>query len=177
MKRGSVLIEVLVAVAILVGSGTAIMAAADRGERLLRTSRDTAHAADLARSLLSAIEAGLVTPQNAPQTVRSNSSGAAWLALDADNNFPEVASDTGHLRAEVDTEPTAYPGLARLTVRVSRSNTDTETSPLFTLSQLVRLSPLGDDTAGESLLKETTKPDPKPSARPTDNPPKKGGRP
>ena len=172
MKRGSVFIEVLVAVAILVGSGTAIMAAADRGERLLRTSRDTAQAADLARSLLSAIEAGLVTPQNAPQAVRSTSSGAAWLALDADNNLPELASDVGHLRAEVDAEPTEHPGLARLTVRISR--TTAEEPPLFTLTQLVRLSALGEDTAGESLLNESSSS--KPNADQSNSGPK-GGRP
>lgn len=149
-RAGSVLIEVLVAVAILVGSGTAIMAAADRGERLLRTSREQARAADLARSVLAAIEAGLVTPQNAPQAVRSGLGTAAWLALDADAGLPEVAESPAW-RAEVEVEPTEHAGLARVTVKVWGAG-EAQEQPTFVLAQVVRVLAEGEDKAGESLL-------------------------
>ena len=158
MKRGSVLLEVLVAVAILVGAGSAIMAASDRGERLLRRSRDTAQAADLARSILSAVEAGLVTPQNAPASVRSGRAGAAWLALDPDNNLPETPTGEGRWKVEVESEPTEWTGLAKLTVHVfdtrpGRDAAAEASTPAFSLTQIVRLAPEGSDSAGDAAVK------------------------
>ncbi|XVJ59602.1 MAG: hypothetical protein HEQ23_09425 [Tepidisphaera sp.] len=155
-RPGSVLIEVLVAVAILVGSGTAIMAAADRGERLLRSSRELSRAGDLARSVIAAIEAGLVTPQSAPQAVRSAAETGAWLALDADAGLPELTESAGW-RVEVDVEPTVHAGLARATVKVWRMRGEglgAEGEPLFVLTQLVRVLAEGEDKAGDSLLPE-----------------------
>lgn len=157
MKRGGVLFEVLAAVAILVGSGSVILAAADRGERELRQSRDHARAADLARSVISAIEAGIITPQNAPAAVRSEGSGAAWLTVDADSGLPETAAGEGRWRVEVDSEPTAWAGLSKVSVHVfdGRSSTrGAETpTPAYSLSQVVRLTPAGTDSAGEAAVK------------------------
>ncbi len=171
MRRGSVLLEVLVAIAILVGSGTAIMAAADRGERLLRTSRDHAQAADLARSVLSAMEAGLVTPQNAPAAVRSGPAGAAWLSLDPDAGLPETPSGEGRWRVEVESEPTEWAGLARVSVRVfdgrAASRDGAAERPVYTVAQLVRLTPAGEDTAGDAAVKgPQTRPKAPPAGRP-----------
>lgn len=178
MKRGSVLLEVLVAVAILVGSGTAIMAAADRGERLLRRSRDHAQAADLARSVLSAMEAGLVTPQNAPAAVRSGPAGAAWLALDPDAGLPEAAAGEGRWRVEVESEPTEWPGLARVLVKVFDARAASRDAggerAVYSVAQLVRLTPAGEDTAGEAAIKG---PQTKPGAKaPPAGRPRGGGR-
>jgi hypothetical protein len=140
-RRAGVLLETLLAVTILVAAGTTIIAAADRGERLLRSARSIDRAADLARSLLAAVEVGLLTPQNAPAAVRTAPDGSAWLALDTDATGSADALAPPTLRAEISAEPTAHLGLARLTVTITPNtpNSGDSTSPLFTLTQLIRL--------------------------------------
>ena len=169
MKRGSVLLEVLFAVAILVGSGTAIMAAADRGERLIRRGRDQSQASDLARSVMAAVEAGLVTPQNAPASVRCGPVGAAWLTLDPDNRLPESVAGEARWSVEVESEPTEWNGLARVRVLVMDKRAGEGKPPACTLVQIVRLAPEGTDTAGQKV--ETGK-----QSRPAAGGSKKGGK-
>jgi hypothetical protein len=151
MRHASVLFEVLVAVAILVGSGTAIMAAADRGERLLRRGRDLAQASDLARSVMAAIEAGLVTPQNAPASVRCGPVGAAWLTLDPDNRLPESVAGEARWTVEVESEPTEWNGLAFVRVLVRDRRAGEGAPPACTMVQIVRLTPEGSDMAGQKV--------------------------
>jgi hypothetical protein len=140
-RRAGVLLETLLAVTILVAAGTTIMAAADRGERLLRAARTADQAADLARSLLAAVEVGMLTPQNAPAAVRTAPDGSVWLALDPDAAASADILATPTFRAEVAAEPTAHLGLARLTVTITTNTTNSPdtASPQFTLTQLIRL--------------------------------------
>lgn len=150
---GSVLLETLVAVAILVGCGTVIMAASDRGDRLLRRSRELAHAADLARSAIAAIEAGVVTPQAAAASVRNGPGGAAWLAVDADNGLPESPEGEGRWRLDVQVEPSNWEGLTRVEASVFDRSSPEGAPAVYAMTQLVRMVPEGTDSAGESLLK------------------------
>ena len=76
-RLGSALLEVVVALAIFVGAGSAILSATSRGERFLAAALAEEQAADLARSAISAVEVGIATPQSVG-TLVTEDGGATW---------------------------------------------------------------------------------------------------
>lgn len=109
IRRGSVLLECLVALAIFVGIASTvyslIVAAARSVERTARIER----AADLARSALSKIEAGVETPESLNGPVES------WRD-ESDGTFDDNPVQTPWV-LEISTEPSEFEGLVMVTAR------------------------------------------------------------
>lgn len=124
-RGGAVLLETLLALALFVAAGLAILAYVDRAQSAVQQTRDVARAADLARSAMSRIEAGVDTPETLSGPVQGDGeqpSAEAW-------------------EIEVQTEPAGPPGLSRVTVRAIKrpiEGSDRELAS-FTLVQAVRV--------------------------------------
>lgn len=147
-NRGTILLEVLIAIAIFVGAGLAILGAAMRGERAVRRVREQEQAADLVRSALSAIEAGLATPQNVATLVRSAPGAGPRLVLDAEGMI-DAGGGEGAWTLDVQAEPSAVTGLSLVTVRASKGEVESPTTS-FSMKQLVRLTSESQEGPGEA---------------------------
>lgn len=140
MRRGSILLEIMVAIGIFVGVGMTILAVMGQGESALRLTRERQIEMDLARSAIAAVEAGLATPQNIASLVRSPAGSAPWLSLDAED--ADSGTDDGSYELVANVEPTAEQGLSLLTVRVgAKRRGGAESSDATQMRQLVRLVP------------------------------------
>lgn len=142
MRRGAVLLECLLALALFVACGLSVMAMMDRAMASVAATRDAEIAADIARSAMAKIEAGLGTPET------MNGPVPEWrdeLDVSFDESLPTGA--VWHL--EVTTEPSQFEGLTRVSVRAYKQApmSDTELAS-YTLVQLVRLMAMpGERTA------------------------------
>ncbi len=135
---GSALLEVVVALAIFVGAGSAILSAAHRGERFLAQALAEEQAADLARSAISAVEIGVATPQSVA-TLITEDGGAPRLTVDADSRSASPSSGDGRWRLTVDTQPGDEPGFVLLTVTAERTADNGRIVEVsHTIRQLVR---------------------------------------
>ena len=127
-RCGSILLECLLALALLVAAGVTVLGAMDRATSAAARMADEKDAADIAASAMSQIECGVLSIES----VQGHSS--KWR--------------TGvHERAEwyvgVESEPTEFTGLTLVTLRVYRGSPGTTGSgeiPVATLQQYVRLS-------------------------------------
>lgn len=135
MKRnGSILLECLVALAIFVGVASTvyslIIAAAGSVERTARRER----AADLARSALAKIEAGIETPES------MNGPVEPWRD-DSDGTFDDNPQPTPWV-LEISTEPSEFDGLVMVTARAECYDPPGSDRIVtsFELKQLVRLA-------------------------------------
>jgi hypothetical protein len=127
-KRGAILLEVLLSLALLVAAGLTILGLASQAAASVEAARDRAMAIDLARSALAEIEAGVSSPETMSGPVESRVGQGEW-------------------GIEVETEPSQFTGLSLVKVRAIRyagAGSEAETSSV-TLQQLVRL---GDDESG-----------------------------
>jgi len=93
MKRGAVLLELLVALAIFIVAATTLLAAF--GDVAASVARDstTALAVDLARTRMSEIEAGLISPEDLrPETgARDVGDGLVAEAVITRSGFPDLS--------------------------------------------------------------------------------------
>lgn len=141
-RRGQLLLELLLSVAIFVAAAITISSMVRRAQDSLRQARDQSMAADLAQSALARIESGIATPE------ALNGPAPDWPSDDPD--APAGFDDrppTGFWRIEIATEPSTFPGLTKLAVTARRD--DPALPPVsFTLHQLVRLGRTETDTAG-----------------------------
>lgn len=141
-RRGQLLLELLLSVAIFVAAAITISSIVRRAQDSLRQTRDQHVAADLAQSALARIESGLATPESLNGPVPD------WPSDDPDapTGFDD-APPTGAWRIEIATEASAFPGLTRVSVTARR---DDPTLPpaSFTMHQLVRLGQNAVDTVG-----------------------------
>jgi hypothetical protein len=183
--RGLFLLEVLLALAIFVMIGIAILSMVSSTGTAVARSRDAARAADLARSAMAMLEAGISTPRTLNGEVRSWSEAQ----LREDEFAFGFGGDSGGgagWELEIGTEPSEFDGLTRVTVhafrRVSRNSDQLAAS--YTLRQLVRLSAAADDEAGEEdpLMEEARRGAQQPGGRSPTVPggltrPAPGGRP
>jgi hypothetical protein len=144
---------VLLALAVFVMAGGAILMLVDRAMRGLEHTRAAAQAADLARSTMARIEAGLGTPVTLNGPVR------AWPESDDGRREEDltdgslgsggIAPEETGWEVEIETDPSSFPGLTTVSVRaVRRSPGSATVAAEYTLRQLVRLGGKGDDTAG-----------------------------
>jgi hypothetical protein len=154
-RRGALLLEIILALAIFVMAGSAILALVDRTVSGVQKTRGVAKAADLARSTMARIEAGIGTVQTLNGPVR------AWPESD-DGRAEDDESDDGMIDSggiappesgwelQIDTEPSEFTGLAKITIRAfKRAAPDSDqVAAEYTLRQLVRLSGKGEDRAG-----------------------------
>ncbi len=134
-RRGALLLEVIVALAIFVVAGGAILNLVTQTMTGLERSRLSARGADLARSAIAKIEAGIETAQTLNGPVERHAEGAK---ADAGRGW----------ELEIETDPSQFRGLTRVEVKaVKRSGERVEAE--YTLVQLVRLGGKGEDKAGE----------------------------
>ena len=129
---GAVLLECVLALALFVTCGMAVLAMMDHAVDSVATTRDQEQAADLARSAMARIEAGLATPQtlNGPVT--------SW-GDDSDNSDQKQEGSSTPWALEVQTEPSQFEGLTKVSVRAFKQVGDHDLAS-YTLHQLVRLT-------------------------------------
>jgi Tfp pilus assembly protein PilV len=169
VRRGAILLETIVAISLFVMAAITIYAALARSAEAVERSRSSEHAADLARSAMAMIEAGLATPEslNGPLTPAKAAMG---LAADEDALDGGVA-DTSTAAAgdaawelEISSEPSGYDGLTLIGVRAMKRTAGSgggfgggsDGSDLgpgviasFTIHQYVRLVEQAEEKAGE----------------------------
>lgn len=134
--RGAILLEAILALAVFVIAGSAILNLVRQTMTGLGQSRLTAQAADLARSAMAKIEAGIDTPQTLNGPLERQ---------------PGEESQHSGWELRIETEPSQFRGLTRVTVEaVKRGEGAAESLQAdYKLIQLVRLSGKGEDKAGD----------------------------
>jgi type II secretory pathway pseudopilin PulG len=147
VARGALLLEVLLALGLFVAAGMVVLSTVAQSVRSLQVAREKETAADLARSAMAKLEAGIetATTLNGPVPVWRDEGDTAHV-----DAGPVV--DSGW-ELEVETAPSEFEGLtiAVVTARRTRPLLGSEgASPVScTLRQLVRLSDRAEDKAGE----------------------------
>jgi hypothetical protein len=134
------LMEVVLALALVVVVGMPVLSAVSQSTGALRAAREKQVAVDLARSAMAKLEAGIETTTTLSGPVK------AWSE---DMNLAEVSEDRDETgwELQVEAEPSSYEGLTYVTVTARR--TDEVASSAFTLRQLVRLAQREEDGIGE----------------------------
>lgn len=157
--RGSVVLEIVIALAIVVAAAGAVMATVDRATSSAAGARDVDRALDLARTAISLLEASIVTPEalNGPITgwlgVSNDSGGlsltAGWGVAPPDGTFADAPppSNSGW-ELEIETEPATFTGLTRVRVTATLRDGDSIRSSA-TLLQLIRLGADRKDELGQ----------------------------
>jgi len=137
IRRGALLIEGMVAVAVFVAAGLAILAAMRGAAHEARRERDLLRAMDLARSAMASMEAGLATPEQLDGPV------PRWTEESA--GFDDAPPEPSGWSIQIDTDTSSFEGLARITVRVSRAAAGSgDPIELYALHQLLRLDSPGE---------------------------------
>ncbi|HYE01753.1 MAG TPA: hypothetical protein VD963_00820 [Phycisphaerales bacterium] len=130
---GVLLLEMVLALALFVALGLAIVNLLGQASGSLAALRQAAYAADLARSALARIEAGIASPESL------NGPVVPWEAEAGGSAESAHASGAGW-ELRIGTEPTEFPGLTLVTVTAVRSGRPGSAGgSLVRLSQLVRL--------------------------------------
>lgn len=132
-RRGAMLLEVLIALAVFVGAGLAIISVLEQSIGAMGRMRDAKQAADLASSALARLEAGIDTPETLDGEV------PAWEDLSDGSTL--VAPGGGRWEIDVRTDSSQFPGVIRVTVEAIKY-TNTEGSDTvrasWKISQLIR---------------------------------------
>jgi hypothetical protein len=136
--RGAALLECVLALALFVACGMAVLAMVDHAVDSVAMTRDAEQAADVARSAMARIEAGLTTPQTLNGPLASNP---------GDEGGDSQAAADGSWALEVQTESSQFEGLTKVSVRAYKQVGDRELAS-YTLHQLVRLTEKSDEPAG-----------------------------
>lgn len=113
--RGALLLEALIALAIFVMAGLAILGVMRQGSANLRDQRDRAQGLDIARSTLAQIESGIATPDTLDGPVRPWQGNRSAVAID-DAPPPETPWEV-----DIKTEPAGVADLSRVRVQVSKN--------------------------------------------------------
>ena len=154
--RGALLLETVLAVSLFAMAGMAILSLVGGSIEGIGRSRDAAMAADLARSAMARLEAGLETTQSLNGPVgRWEEDESVWEGDDAAGpmeGFADIGAAPTLWEIEVDTEPSQFDGLTLATVRAFKRAVENseEVAAEFTLRQLVRLGAESEDVAGEA---------------------------
>ncbi|MFN0132316.1 MAG: hypothetical protein ACKVW3_07290 [Phycisphaerales bacterium] len=166
LRRGALLFEVILALGIFVGSGLAILASVDRALVAQDRVRLSSRAADLARTAMARIEAGLDTPQTLHGPVRDRSldpdaerTGSGGGAAAGGRGATDARAEGWELRIE--TEPSQFAGLTHVTVTAERLDASGAIDASFTLHQLVRLRVDEDTVGGEDEIARRAREAPK----------------
>lgn len=135
-RHGALLLEVVLALAVFIMAGLAVLSAVERAAGSAEWVRDMHMAADLARSAMSRIEAGLDDP------IALSGPARRWMDDDAP---PESAGPGWTLRIE--TTPSPFDGLTLVAVTAQREESRGARAVSCTLRQLVRLRGPGEQFA------------------------------
>jgi Tfp pilus assembly protein PilV len=138
-RRGALLLEALLSLALFSMTALAVLSIVRQSIGRLEDAELRLEAADLARSAMSVIEAGLVEPAAIAGPVPE---GGLLAEADADSGGVDMNPDIdSEWLLDIETEPSAFDGLTEVAVTARRvSLTGVErTEASFTLRQLVRL--------------------------------------
>ena len=156
--RGWVLFEMMVALTIFIFMAVAVLGAVNQGLMSAERTRDASKAADLARSTMAKLEAGLGTVQNLAgpvpawePTLDADSGADVPFDESAPSGFSEEPPVDSLWEVEIETLPSEFPGLTHVTVTAVRrvSELSERVAASYTLHQLVRLAPETEDSVGE----------------------------
>ena len=159
-RRAGILLEVMVALSIFAMAGLAILTLLGQSVESFTRTRDVQHAADLARSTMSQIEAGIATPDALVGPVpRWEDSDLAleMMSMEQDGpgdfgaGFEDSPPGDSDWELEIDSEPTEFRGLSLVTIRAIRRPSPDSDRILasYTLHQLVRLGSEEEDVVGQ----------------------------
>jgi len=144
-RRGALLLEVILSLAMFAMAAMAILAALTQGTTALERVRDAALAVDLARTAMAEIEAGVASPAtlNGPvpawhESARAEESGA----------FADAPPSGTGWELVVETSPSGFPELTHVRVTSRKVSPMGATLASYTLHQLVRLGALAEDEVG-----------------------------
>lgn len=157
-RRAALLLEVLLALAIFVMMAILILSAVQTAAMGVVRSRDAARAADLARSTMARLEAGLGTARALNGPVRSWAEAGQREDEFAVGLGDEPQPHEAPWEVRIETSPSQFEGLTHVTVQAFRraSRNSDQFAATYTLHQLVRLSAGAEDEVGEedALLEE-----------------------
>lgn len=155
--RGAVLLEVVVAVAILLMAAITITGAVSQSFRVMERSRLELRAADLARSAMAEIEAGIATPEalngpvhEEPLAVVDEEGKGAGSGVNAPGG-DALRRETGW-ELEIVVTPSPFRSLSKVSISaICRPPGGGEAAlASYTLHQLVKLSADAEDRAGQT---------------------------
>jgi hypothetical protein len=135
-RRGAILLDAVLSIAIFVASGTAILTWTGRSLTNLERAHLRQQACELARTGMSRLEAGLDTPRTLNGTVKFEDGSSA---------------PPGRWELHVETDQSALTGLAAVAVtarRLEEGRSETVIAS-YTLRQLVRLGGRAEDKPGD----------------------------
>lgn len=143
--RAGILLEVMVALAIFVSAGLAILGLMDRAAAALESGRLAQSGAEMTRSAMARIEAGLATPETLHGPVQPPVDD-----IEIDPGTSDESARAGW-ELEITTEPSSFDGLTKVSIAALRVSpgAGSPVRTMYTLRQLVRLSPSAEDTPGE----------------------------
>ncbi|MBL8763997.1 MAG: hypothetical protein JNM07_06990 [Phycisphaerae bacterium] len=145
-QRGSVLLEVLLAVAIFATAGIAILVFLGGSLDGLRASQRRQDAADVAATAMVLLQIGAVRPETLNGSVRSAALLSAMSGAAPTTEAGVPSGSRGQLwQVSVSTEPAPFAGLTLVTVRVASPGAGQAAE--FTLRQLVPLARAADVVA------------------------------
>lgn len=144
LRRGALLLEAMLALAVFAMAGLAILGAMNRSSSALEAVGDARKAADLAASAMAEIEAGISRPETLHGQV------PAWEP--EGEGFADAPPAPSLWELEIETEASGFPGLTKVSVRALKRaapGSDTVVAS-YALTQLVRLSAEEEDSVGET---------------------------
>ena len=155
-RRGWLLLEMMIALAIFVGTAFVVLGSIGQGISAVQRTRERARAVDLARSTMAKLEAGLGTATNlsgpvpAWQASDEPADGADQFDENAVAGFADAPAPPTLWEVEVSTIPGQFPGLTHVAVTVVKHDApDSDGVAIsFTLHQLVRLATAPADSVG-----------------------------
>ncbi len=143
--RGGLLLEVMVALTIFIGSALVILSAMSGAADSLEASRLRQRATDLARGAIAKIEAGIETPETLNGPVPQWRDDEASSAVFEDDIPPPSGWEL-----TINTAPYGAGGLTMVeATAIKRAERSGRTLATATLKQLVRLSASAPDRVGE----------------------------
>lgn len=154
-RRGALLLEAVLAVSIFVAFAIAILGMVGDSASALTRARDETRAADLARSTITKLEAGIgnvrtlagpVARWEEDPTTREGDEGSG-----PEGGFSDAPPTPSLWEVQIETDRSEFEGLTHVTVRAfKRASPESDRAvAAYTLRQLVRLSADAQDRAGE----------------------------
>jgi HAMP domain-containing protein len=153
-RRGVLLLEALLALAVFIMTGIAILSLVERTTRSLVQARHSAQAADLARSVVAMMEAGIGTPRTLNGPVRPWAEAQARADERAFGMGGPVQPHQSPWEVRIDVTPSQFQGLTLVTVHALRRagrNSDRMMAS-YTLRQLIRLGEAAEERVEEDAL-------------------------
>ena len=147
-RRAAVLLEVLLALALFIATALTLTGVVGTTLRAMQSSRDDIRAANIARSAMALLEAGVYTPE-----ALSGPAPAELLGGEEESLTTSNAADAWTL--EIETERTSFSGLTLVSVTAIR---DADETPGPKFCQYVRLGSASDTETGIGDIDDIAQP-------------------